>query len=1196
MKNFTKSRIGKIISCLVIAAMIFTVIPAGYAFADVDDSGIDREWYNFRNNQENNGVTDRATPTSLDETAMKWAGKYGTGWGAAPTPPLILDGKIYIGCGKKVIEIDKNTGEKLRESDDMAANVGYAMNPILYADGKLFIQVGNGIIQAVDLKSLKTVWQTTKVGGQTVSPISYVKIDGTGYIYTGTWKRENDDGRFMCFTTNDDNVTVDEATGKNIKAATWQFVPSGSTKDTEDITYDEVLNATLNDADNVAKRGFYWAGAYATEKYVAVGSDDGTAEGVYTPNAVFYTLDSKTGEIIDRIDQIKGDIRTTAVYDNGYLYFATKGGLMYKVSVDADGNLGEPSYIDLGGPVTASPLVYKNKIYMGVKGPGGQFDPDAGHFFAVIDNSNATLSNDSLMYTLPIKGYPQAAALLSNKYENEDFDGDGKADGRVYIYFTYNAPPGGIYYTYDSAEQKDAAKVSDELFIPDKDKQQYCISTICADYDGTLYYKNDSCCLMAVETNPAYIKDIKVTADDKTDVSWSEPFNSRITEYDVVAKDTAKTVNLEITAAEGAEVEVDGAACNGTATVTLNGSENKAVSVVAKKDGKQRTYNLNLRSTSAMADLAGLAVNTSNTYGGGTVAALTPEFKADVYEYDADVTDITGRSFYNVWIDPADATSTVEVLAGSNNKEPEGTVIEPSSMQNQGHTRYPVYPGDTAKSETIQIKVTSENGKKTEVYKLRLLKRIDVTGITLSETSKEIAKGGKFQLKASLEPEDATNQNVIWSSLDDKVATVDENGLVTAVGAGTTDISAVSVSGSKTATCTVTVISYDAEIAEANKELAGYKDKADYRDAQKAEIDSILEAAKEKFANISAKEDIAQIVADTKAELDKVKTDAQVTEEEKTEIIAGVKNTTIDASSKLGAYNITVSWKKAAGYDVDYYNVYKSTSKTSGYKLFYTTKSGKTSSVKNSSSLTNGKRYYYKVQGVREIDGHKYYTKWSDITSTYYNRDNAKIISGVERTTIDASSKLTANSITASWKKSPGYIMSYYEVYKSTSKTSGYDLMYKSKTGTATSVKNSRNLADGTRYYYKVRGVRVINGYKYYTKWSDITSRIYNKKNAEIIAGVEKAKITASSTAYKGYNKITWKRSGSYSMSYYQVYRSKTKSFSSKYSYTTTNRYLKNSSKLVKGTRYYYKVRGVRVIDGYKYYTDWSNITYKTAK
>lgn len=93
--------------------------------------------------------------------------------------------------------------------------------------------------------------------------------------------------------------------------------------------------------------------------------------------------------------------------------------------------------------VTASPVVYKGRIYVGVCGNGEQFSSDGGHHFAVLTE---TASGISLAYNVSIPGYPQAAPLLSTAYENQDYNGDGQADGRVYLYFTYNAKPGGYLY------------------------------------------------------------------------------------------------------------------------------------------------------------------------------------------------------------------------------------------------------------------------------------------------------------------------------------------------------------------------------------------------------------------------------------------------------------------------------------------------------------------------------------------------------------------------------------------------------------------------------------------------------------------------------------------------------------------------------------------------------------------------------
>ena len=78
------------------------------------------------------------------------------------------------------------------------------------------------------------------------------------------------------------------------------------------------------------------------------------------------------------------------------------------------------------------------------------------------------------------------------------------------------------------------------------------------------------------------------------------------------------------------------------------------------------------------------------------------------------------------------------------------------------------------------------------------------TGITLSETAKTIAVGEEFTLTATIEPTDATDKTVVWTSDDTEIATVD-GGKVIGVSVGTTEIKATTRDGGKTATCTVTV-------------------------------------------------------------------------------------------------------------------------------------------------------------------------------------------------------------------------------------------------------------------------------------------------------------------------------------------------------------------------------------------------------
>lgn len=82
---------------------------------------------------------------------------------------------------------------------------------------------------------------------------------------------------------------------------------------------------------------------------------------------------------------------------------------------------------------------------------------------------------------------------------------------------------------------------------------------------------------------------------------------------------------------------------------------------------------------------------------------------------------------------------------------------------------------------------------------------VPVTGVSLDRSALTLSEGDTARLTATVEPADATNQNVTWASSAPDVATVDASGNVTAVAEGTATITATTEDGGKTATCTVTV-------------------------------------------------------------------------------------------------------------------------------------------------------------------------------------------------------------------------------------------------------------------------------------------------------------------------------------------------------------------------------------------------------
>lgn len=80
---------------------------------------------------------------------------------------------------------------------------------------------------------------------------------------------------------------------------------------------------------------------------------------------------------------------------------------------------------------------------------------------------------------------------------------------------------------------------------------------------------------------------------------------------------------------------------------------------------------------------------------------------------------------------------------------------------------------------------------------------VEVTGIQLSQNSLSLKIGEKATLTATVSPSNATDKTVLWSSSQTSVATVSNAGQVTAIGNGTTVITATA--GNKSAKCTVTV-------------------------------------------------------------------------------------------------------------------------------------------------------------------------------------------------------------------------------------------------------------------------------------------------------------------------------------------------------------------------------------------------------
>lgn len=82
---------------------------------------------------------------------------------------------------------------------------------------------------------------------------------------------------------------------------------------------------------------------------------------------------------------------------------------------------------------------------------------------------------------------------------------------------------------------------------------------------------------------------------------------------------------------------------------------------------------------------------------------------------------------------------------------------------------------------------------------------IKVTELKINTSKIELEEGTSFKLNVIVLPNDSTNKEVKWTSSNESIATVTNEGLVRAIGIGTVTITAKSIDGNKNASCEVTV-------------------------------------------------------------------------------------------------------------------------------------------------------------------------------------------------------------------------------------------------------------------------------------------------------------------------------------------------------------------------------------------------------
>lgn len=181
-----------------------------------------------------------------------------------------------------------------------------------------------------------------------------------------------------------------------------------------------------------------------------------------------------------------------------------------------------------------------------------------------------------------------------------------------------------------------------------------------------------------------------------------------------------------------------------------------------------------------------------------TFAGWTPAITAVTGEATYKATYTATKRSYTITVQVANGCEDMGEVSGGGTFE-YGTTVPLSATAKSGY-QFVKWEEDGETSVTREITVTDN-----AIYTAQFEIFYPVSNITLDKTELSLSIGDSETLTATIEPNNATNKNVTWSSNNEAVATVD-NGKVTAVKEGTATITVTAQDGSGVSiSCSVTV-------------------------------------------------------------------------------------------------------------------------------------------------------------------------------------------------------------------------------------------------------------------------------------------------------------------------------------------------------------------------------------------------------
>ncbi|MCC8066114.1 MAG: Ig-like domain-containing protein, partial [Clostridiales bacterium] len=267
---------------------------------------------------------------------------------------------------------------------------------------------------------------------------------------------------------------------------------------------------------------------------------------------------------------------------------------------------------------------------------------------------------------------------------------------------------------------------------------------------------------------------------------------------------------------------------------------------------------------------------------------------------------------------------------------------------------------------------------------------VALTGISLPSTA-SVVNGSTLSLSPTFKPSNASEQGLTWTSSNTDVATVDENGKITALSVGKTTITATSSfsdSSSVKAKCTVYVTrKVTLKLTSVENKATGIK--LTWNKVSGASGYYVYRrTASGKFSKIKTITSGSTVTYTDKSIKSKngktyvykvVPYSNYITGSGTGKKITRLTGTKLSSLSSSSIGKMTVKWKKAS--NVSGYQIQYSTSKkfASGNKTKLV--SGKSKTSYTLSGLTAGKTYYVRVRTYKTVSGKKYYSAWSSTSS-----------------------------------------------------------------------------------------------------------------------------------------------------------------------------------------------------------------------